>query len=127
VDWRDEFHRLDRHRRHGTLGSARRDDAGRNVHLAQHPAAEDMAVGVDVARSRHHAQDGHALAIAHSCSLSSSIWGGSSYPLSALRKTSVINAVPSSTVRPAPSAVAMITWIGVRSPWVTKSTAIAAT
>ncbi len=56
LDRRDEFHPLDRHGRDGTLRPSRRDDAGGNIHLAQHPAAEDVAVGVDVARTRRHAQ-----------------------------------------------------------------------
>ena len=52
VDRRDELHRLDRDRRDRPLGAARGDDARGDVHLAQHPAAEDVAVGVDVARGR---------------------------------------------------------------------------
>ena len=57
VDRRDELHLVDRDRRDRTVGAARGDDAGGDVHLAQHPAAEDMAVGVDVARAGDDAQD----------------------------------------------------------------------
>ena len=49
----------------GPSRPARGDDAGGDVHLAQHPAAEDMAVGVDVGRPRHDAQDRHALKVGH--------------------------------------------------------------
>ena len=45
----DELHLVDRDRRDRSAGAARRDDARGDIHLAQHPAAEDMAVGVDVA------------------------------------------------------------------------------
>ena len=41
----------------GAVRLARGDDAGGDVHLAEHPAAEDMAVGVDVAGPRHDPQD----------------------------------------------------------------------
>ena len=56
----------------GPLRPARGDDARGDVHLAQHPAAEDMAVGVDVARPGHHPQDRRALEIGHSWSSLSS-------------------------------------------------------
>jgi hypothetical protein len=52
-DRRDELHRLDGDggdRPHGLAGG---DDAPGNVHLAEHPAAEDVAIGIDVARSWH--------------------------------------------------------------------------
>ena len=52
MDRRDELHRLDRDRRHRPLRAPRGDDARRDVHLAQHPPAENMAVGVDVGRAR---------------------------------------------------------------------------
>ncbi len=35
----------------------RRDDARGYVHLREHPAAEDVAVRIDVAGPRHHPQD----------------------------------------------------------------------
>src|SRR6185369_8807741 len=120
----------DRHRRDRPLGAARSDDARCNVHLRQHPAAEDVAVGVDVAWTGNDAQDGRPLEITHSASFSSWIWGAaaSSWPLSALRNTRVISAVPSRTVSPAPSAVARIRWmLGDASPRMTRSTAITAT
>src|SRR6478735_10552398 len=116
MDRLKELHRLDRDRRDRALGAARGDDACRNVHLAQYPAAEDVAVGVDVARPRHNPQNRHPLAIvAHSSSLSlfDRVAASASWPLELLRKTSVISPVPSSTVSPMPSAVAMIrlAWI----------------
>src|SRR3954469_25842996 len=129
MDRRDELHRLDRDRGDRAFGAARGDDTGRDVHLAQYPPAEDMAVGVDVAGAGHHPQDGRALEVGHSLSLSS--WtlcaAASSWPLELLRKTSVISPVPTRTVSPIPSAVAMIrlAWISP-APLVTGTTAIAA-
>ena len=94
----------------GPSRAARRDDARGDIHLAQHPAAEDMAVGIDVGGRRHDAQNRHALEIGHGLSSLSLLrpvaW--SSWPLDELRNASVINPVPSSTVSPTPSAVAII-------------------
>jgi len=71
VDRRDELHRLDRHGCDRTVRAARRDDARRDVHLAQNPAAEDMPVGIDVARAWDHTQHRRAFEIGHSWSISS--------------------------------------------------------
>ena len=58
VDRRDELHRLDRDGRDRSLARREATMPAGDVHLAQHPAAEDMAVGIDVARARHDAQHG---------------------------------------------------------------------
>ena len=55
-DRRDELHALDRDRGDRPLRQPMRDDAPGYVHLAQHPAAENMTIGVDVRQARHHAQ-----------------------------------------------------------------------
>ena len=93
----------------GPLRAARGDDARGDVHLGQHPSTEDVAVGVDVGWPRHHAQDRLAHKIGHSLLL---VVNARRRPprhgRSALRNTSVISDVPSSTVNPTPSAVAMI-------------------
>ena len=62
-DRRDEGHRLDRHGCRRPLRGAAGDDAAGDVHLAQHPAAEDMAVGVDIGGARNDAQDWVARAV----------------------------------------------------------------
>ena len=66
VNGRDELHPLDGDRRHRSAGPARGDDAGGNVHLRQYPAAEDMAVGVDVAWPLDDAEDGILMVEGHS-------------------------------------------------------------
>src|SRR3546814_20803736 len=125
-DRRDELHRLDRHRRDRALRRAPGDDAARDVHLAQHPAAEDMAVGIDVGGARDDAQDRVARAIGRGCfghgfksgssSKGSSI--DSSWPLPLDRKTRPISAAPSITDRPTPAAVAMTIWMEIgRAAW----------
>src|SRR5687768_2616964 len=57
VDRSDELHAFDRHRRYRALGSPGSGDAAGDVHLAEHPAAEDVAVGVDVAWPGYDAED----------------------------------------------------------------------
>src|SRR3546814_17696027 len=52
----DELHRLDRDGRGRPLRDARGDDAAGDVPLAEHPAAEDLAVDVDVGGRRADAQ-----------------------------------------------------------------------
>ena len=128
VDRGEELHLVDRDRRDRAIGAARGDDARGDVHLAQHPAAEDMAVGVDVARAGDDAQDGAAMGFGHCSSLSDRAAPASaSWPLLLLRKISVISAVPSRTVRPMPSAVAMSMWMWSSDwPRATSATASAA-
>src|SRR3546814_12287060 len=93
-----------------------RDDAAGDVHLRQHPAAEDMAVGVDVGGRRDDAQDRVGPlwqildAVGHGCRSGSSLNGSSiasSWPLTLDRKTRPISAAPRNTDRPTPAAVAM--------------------
>src|SRR5688572_14078844 len=99
----DELHRLDRDRGDRSVGLARGDDAGGDVHLAEHPAPEDVAVRIDVARPRHDPQDGLAPVRGHSGLPPPA---SSSWPLRLLRKTSPISPVPTSTVSPTPAIVA---------------------
>ena len=48
LDRPDEGHRLDGDRHHPSLSAFDRGDAAGLVHLDEHPAAEDVAVGVGV-------------------------------------------------------------------------------
>src|SRR5690606_23011130 len=129
-DWRNELHRLDRHGRRRTLGDSRGDDAACDIHLAQHPAAEDMAIAVDVGRRRDDTQYrvralGQIMdAVSHGLRSGSYLNGSSiasSWPLPLDRKTSPISAAPSMTDKPTPAAVAMIMWIVSASPIVKRS------
>jgi hypothetical protein len=123
VDRRDELHALDRHRRDRALGTTRRGDAARDIHLAKYPAAEDMAVGVDVAWAGHDAQDRFASWSVNGLILFESA-GFLVVTAARLRKARLINAPRASTERPAPSAVAIIMWICGPVPRATSSTAM---
>src|SRR4029453_1728974 len=46
-----------------TVGAPRGNNASGDVHLAQDPAAEDMAAGIDVARAGHNPQDWLAVSV----------------------------------------------------------------
>src|SRR3546814_19550946 len=96
-----------------------RDVAAGDVNLRQHPAAEDMAVGVDVGGRRDDAQDRVVPlwqildAVGHGCRSGSSLNGSSiasSWPLPLDRTTRTISAAPTNTARPNEVAVAMLTW-----------------
>ena len=76
----------------GPSRPARGDDAGGDVHLAQHPAAEDVAVGVDVGRPRHHPQDRRAFESVIPSSFRSLAAGLIVMAARLLRKTRVISA-----------------------------------
>ena len=65
VDRLNELHPVDRDRRYRTAGVEPGDDAGRLVHLAQDPAPENMAIGVDVAWPGHQAKDRFAADFGH--------------------------------------------------------------
>jgi hypothetical protein len=65
VNRRDELHGLDCNRGHRPPGAPRGDDAGRDIHLAKHPAAENMPVGIDVRGPGDDPQDGLSRGIAH--------------------------------------------------------------
>ena len=72
MDRRDKLHPLDGYRRYRSVRPYPGNDSRGDVHLAQNPAAKDMAVGIDVGRARHHAQDRLAIEVDHS--VSSSLW-----------------------------------------------------
>ena len=100
----------------GPSASRDGDDAGGDVHLAEHPAAEDVAVGVDVARPRHDPQDRLAARVTSSSSSSRRGRPRRHGRSGCERKTSPISPVPTSTVRPTPAMVAITMWTGTGSP-----------
>src|SRR3546814_1285560 len=61
----DEGHALYRHRGDRPLCDPGGDDATGDIHLAQHPSAENMPVAVDVRHARHHAQHPFAPLVSH--------------------------------------------------------------